>query len=244
MKNTISISILILIALNFFSCSKDNEEVVTTHQKTTKSISEIINSDSFNEAGLKHNEELRFILKNLPENTSKDNFVEHTVEILSAKYAKEKLDNLYWYSDYSDPLKMFEELHKKGLMSNDLYEVGLRDFKDLNTFENFDTVDDFIISRLKLTPHLSAKDYQKYLNFLSVFKHSFKFWNPNQENGISYLYTTKSSAKHLYDDLRKIVGIAAADSVSNFVTIDGQKIPTTTFDAVQSFFYHVDAYFL
>ncbi|WP_103069753.1 hypothetical protein [Aquimarina sediminis] len=244
MKNTTSISAIILITISFFSCSKDNEEVLQGNPNSTKSTQEIIASDSFNEIGLKHNEELRYILQNLPKDISKDNVLEKTIKVLSKKYPVENLQKLDWYTDYNNASKMFQELYDKGLMSYDLYEVGLRDFRDLDNFENYGSIDDFIISRLELTHHLSSKDDQKYKNFLSVLKHSFRFWDPNGENGASYLHLSKSHSKHLYDDLRKIVGIAAADSVSNFVTIDGQKIPTSTFDAVQSFFYHVDAYFL
>jgi hypothetical protein len=34
---------------------------------------------------------------------------------------------------------------------------------------------------------LPISDVQDYLNFLSVLKHSAKFWDANEENGIKYL---------------------------------------------------------
>ncbi len=227
--------IIIAISLvSIFSC-KENE-MISDFPETNSGINQ--ESKEFNARGKAHNEELQFLLENLPAKTTAESFRENAIEVLSSRYSEEFLSTIYWYDDYSSPHTMLEELNSKGLISKALYNQTLRDFESLDTFTEKDSMNDWIEDRLNNLPRLTPVDQQRYLNFLSVLKHSFHFWDPNGLNGAEFFGST-SGRIQFYDWIKRLIAIAEADAVTTMIDLGGGGVmPYTTFDVVQSGYFH------
>ncbi|WP_109299762.1 hypothetical protein [Aquimarina sp. AU474] len=232
MKKTTYIFLLTTIT-TLFSCSKNDDQTEIETQDFRKSNQEILDSKSFNKKGIQHNRDLEYLLNHLPEDTDTTNIRKYTQQILSEKYQRDHLGDMHIFNSYNDPNEMLNELFERKMINTQLFLLAKIDFKDLNDFEQYDnSIDNFVISRLNKIPELSTIDKEKYINFLSVLKHSFKFWDANSNNSLG-----RNKSFKIDSFIKELIALAQADSVTNLVSIGGIDLPYTTFDYVQSSYF-------
>ncbi|WP_103070816.1 hypothetical protein [Aquimarina sediminis] len=240
MKNTLYSIVILAVMISFFACSEDRDDVIADGNKT-KSVEKLMKSDSFNEKGILHNDKLRFLLEHLPANTNAENIRQHTEQVIKEyEYLEGGYGDMYIFSDYRNPSNMLQELADRNLISIVLYDLVQKDFKDLSNFDNYGTIDNFIASRLESMPELNITDKNCYMDYLSVLKHSFMFWNPKGENGASYFTGSRQKYIDIFMIIDSLINIAKADSVTNLIPIGGVEIPYTQFDYHQSSFFHFE----
>ncbi len=228
--------ILGILSIFFLACQET--EIIPEVPQSAGASNKYMYSDEFNAAGIAHNESLQYLLENLPSTTNVDNFQENTLAVISDQYTKEQLAQLYWFQDYGSPVSMLEEMSTNGLINNQLYQLAVEVFDALDQFEEGDSMDAFIEERLASVPRLSPEDHEKYMNFLSVLKHSYHFWDPNGLNGASF-FGNSGGRVQFYDWIKRLIAIAEADAVTTMIDLGGGgEMPYTTFDYVQSGYFH------
>ena len=142
---------------------------------------------SFDEPGIKHNEGLKELLLSFDNTLSKDNVKQKTFDFLKDRMDSEDFENMYIFTDYSDPFKMLNELKINKNISTDLLSIIEKDLNQFNSTINYNDVEKIVNQKLKENRGLNENDEKIYLSFLSVAKHSSRFWDINGENGTKYL---------------------------------------------------------
>lgn len=144
-------------------------------------------SQNFDEPGIKHNEGLKELLQSFDNSLSKDNVKEKTFEFLKMKMEREEFDKMYKFSDYTNPFNMLKELSETKKISSELFIIVEKDLNQFQSTNSYLEVEKIVNQRLKEERNLNENDERTYLSFLSIAKHSSKFWDINGENGTKYL---------------------------------------------------------
>ena len=142
----------------------------------------------FDKQGLAHNEALKNILMSYDNTLTKSNVFNKTMEQLKKQMSAEEFNKMFVFKNYSDPTEMLNELYANKTISSELFSLVSEDILVLQNTTNSKEVEDFVTIKLNEERKLSESDEKIYLSYLSVAKHSSNFWDPNEENGIKYVF--------------------------------------------------------
>ncbi len=137
-------------------------------------------AQSFDEIGLQHNAELRILLPKLNPNTPANQQETHIRSMMPESMRTAG----FGFSDYSEPKTMISELLQAKLISSTLYNDALDFMNAVESASNHTEVNTIVEYTLLLKSRNMTAQFEA---FLSVAKHSAKFWDPAAENGVKYL---------------------------------------------------------
>lgn len=144
-------------------------------------------SQNFDEPGIKHNEGLKELLQSFDNSLTKSNVKEKTFDFLKKRMEREEFEKMYKFSDYTNPFNMLKELSLNKKISSELLAIVEKDLNLLQSTKGYLDVEKIVNQRLNEKRNLNENDEKTYLSFLSVAKHSSRFWDINGENGTKYL---------------------------------------------------------
>lgn len=144
----------------------------------------------FDKIGLEHNEQLTVLVKNADKSVTRENVFDISQALINSTFPQYRDTPAYRFADYTSPSKMTDELLSKRMISKELHTQVNKDIVNVSKLTGYVAVQAYVENAKSNTKTLPVSDHPKYLDFLSVMKHSAYFWDEAGFNGAALVPRT------------------------------------------------------